>query len=177
MVEQATIARPYAEALFSVAKAGNVAAWSDLLSEMAYVATYPDILAFASNPLVTSQQVVETFLATLKSPMTAEAKNFVQTLVENHRLASLPEIAAQFHALKNAAEGSADADIVSAYPLTDVQLKELLVVLEKRFGTKLNPTVTVDSDLIGGVCVTVGDEVFDTSVRAKLKELQAALAA
>lgn len=177
MAELATIARPYAEALFRVAKAGNIAAWSDLVSEMAYVATYPDIKAFATNPLVSGQQITETFLAILKSPVNEEAKNFVAVLVENDRLTLLPEIAAQFQVLKNAAEGSADAEIVSAFALTDAQLKDLVAVLEKRFGRKLNPTVAVDSELIGGVRVTVEDEVFDTSVRAKLQQLEAVLAA
>jgi len=89
----------------------------------------------------------------------------------------LPEIAAQFHALKNAQEGAADAYIASAFALSDVQLKDLVATLEKKFGRKLTPTVTVDEALIGGVRVVVGDEVFDTSVRAKLQQLHVALAA
>jgi len=98
-------------------------------------------------------------------------------LVQNDRLTLLPEIATQFHALKNAQEGAADAEIVSAFELSSAQLTELVATLEKKFGRKLNPSVTVDSGLIGGVRVVVGDEVFDTSVRAKLQQLHVALAA
>lgn len=176
MAELATIARPYAEALFRVAKSGNLAAWTDLVSEMASVAAHPDVRAFANNPKLSDQQVVDTFLSLLKTAVTAEAKNFVAMLVENGRLTLLPEIGEQFHALKNAAEGAADADIASAFALTDTQLKDLVATLEKKFGRKLNPTVRVDDSLIGGVKVAVGDEVLDTSVRAKLQKMHTALA-
>ena len=176
MAELATIARPYAEALFRVAKSGNLAAWSDLVSEMAAVAALPDVKSFASNPKLSDQQVAETFLSLLKSNVTAEAKNFVAMLAENGRLTLLPEIGTQFHALKNASEGAADAEITSAFELTDAQVKDLVATLEKKFGRKLNPTVKVDNALIGGVRVAVGDEVLDTSVRAKLQNMYTALA-
>lgn len=176
MAELATIARPYAEALFRVAKTGNVAAWTDLVSEMAAVAALPDVKSFASNPKLSDKQVAETFLSLLKSNVTPEANNFVAMLVENGRLTLLPEIGEQFHALKNAAEGAADAEIASAFELTDAQVKDLVATLEKKFGRKLNPTVKVDNSLIGGVRVTVGDEVLDTSVRAKLQKMYVALA-
>ena len=79
--------------------------------------------------------------------------------------------------LKNAQEGAADADIVSAFEMSRAQVAELVATLEKKFGRKLNPTVTVDPSLIGGVRVVVGDEVLDTSVRAKLQQMHVALAA
>ncbi|HZW13646.1 MAG TPA: F0F1 ATP synthase subunit delta [Noviherbaspirillum sp.] len=176
MAELATIARPYAEALFRVAKSGNLAAWSDLVSEMAAVAALPDVKSFASNPKLSDKQVSETFLSLLKSNVSPEAKNFVGMLVENGRLTLLPEIGNQFHALKNAAEGAADAEITSAFEMTDAQVKDLVATLEKKFGRKLNPTVKVDNSLIGGVRVAVGDEVLDTSVRAKLQKMYVALA-
>jgi F-type H+-transporting ATPase subunit delta len=176
MAELATIARPYAEALFRVAKAGNLAAWSDLVTEMAQVAAVPDVKALADNPKVSDKQIVDTFLSVLKSPVNPEAKNFVAMLVENGRLTLLPEIGAQFQALKNAQEGAADAQIYSAFQISDAQVKDLVATLEKRFGRKLHPSVEVDPSLIGGVRVVIGDEVLDTSVRAKLQQMQVALA-
>lgn len=176
MAELATIARPYAEALFRVAKSGNLAAWSDLVSEMAAVAALPDVKSFAANPKISDQQVIDTFLSLLKSNVTPEAKNFVAAVVENGRLSLLPEIGRQFHELKNSSEGAADVEITSAYEMTDAQVKDLLATLEKKFGRKLNPTVKVDNSLIGGVRVAVGDEVLDTSVRAKLQKMYVALA-
>jgi F-type H+-transporting ATPase subunit delta len=78
---------------------------------------------------------------------------------------------------KNAFEGSADAHIVTAYAMNDAQLQELVTALEKKLGKKLKPEVSVDESLIGGFCVTVGDEVLDMSVRAKLARMQSALTA
>ena len=177
MAELATVARPYAEALFRVAKAGNLPAWSELVSEMAHVAAHPDVQALARNPNVTDKMIADTFLALLKSPLTDEAKNFVNMLVENGRVSLLPEIGMQFHVLKNAQEGAADAEITSAFEMNDIQVKQLIATLEKKFGRKLNPSVHVDASLIGGVRVVVGDEVLDTSVRAKLQQMHVALAA
>src|SRR6201999_2104178 len=96
-------------------------------------------------------------------------------LVDNHRLTLMPEIATQFEALKNAREGAADATIVSAFPLEGAQLNDLVANLERRFQRKLKPAVEVDPSLIGGVRVTVGDEVLDASVRARLASMQTAL--
>jgi F-type H+-transporting ATPase subunit delta len=177
MAELATIARPYAEALFRVAQAGDLAAWSGPISEMAQIAANPDFQELANNPKISEQQVVDALLALLKSPVGAEAKNFITMLVENGRLDLLPEIAAQFQALKNAHEGAADARISSAFALSESQVKDLVAALEKKFGRKLNPSVAVDDTLIGGVRVVVGDEVLDTSVRAKLQQMHVALTA
>jgi F-type H+-transporting ATPase subunit delta len=176
MAELATIARPYAEALFRVAKAGNLALWSGLVSEMAQVAAVPEVKALASNPKVSDQQVADVFFSALKSPVGDEARNFIHMLLDNGRLTLLPEISAQFHVLKNAMEGAADAEIASAFALSEAQVKDLVATLEKKFGRKLNPSVTVDGSLIGGVRVVVGDEVLDTSVRAKLQQMHVALA-
>lgn len=177
MAELATIARPYAEALFRVAKAADLNSWSELVSEMSQVAANPDVYALAHNPKISDDVISSAFISALKSPVGAEAKNFINMLVQNDRLTLLPEIATQFHALKNAQEGAADAEIVSAFELSSAQLTELVATLEKKFGRKLNPTVAVDSALIGGVRVVVGDEVLDTSVRAKLQQMQVALTA
>ena len=177
MAELATIARPYAEALFRVAKSGNLSAWSDLVAEMAQVAAHPDVLDLAHNPKVTAKQTAATFLSVLKSPVTDEATNFINTLTDYGRLTSLPEIAAQFQALKNAEAGAADAKITSAFEMTAEQLSDLTSTLEKKFGRKLYPTVTVDASLIGGVHIVVGDQVLDTSVRAKLQRMHVALTA
>jgi len=175
MAELATVARPYAEALFRVAQSGDMAAWSAATFELGQIGANPDVQAFAANPKVTAAQLADTIASLVKSPLNAEAKNFIAMLAENGRVNLLPEIAAQFAALKNAHEGAADATIFSAFEISGDQLAQLVATLEKKFGRKLNPTVTVDPSLIGGVRVVVGDEVLDTSVRAKLQQMQVAL--
>jgi len=177
MAEIATIARPYAEALFRVAKSTNLSAWAELVGEMAQAAENADVIAVVQNPKIPTATVVDAFLAVLKSPVNQEAKNFINTLASYHRLLVLPEIAAQFFTLKNAHEGAADAVISSAFALTETQVSTLCQTLEAKFGRKLNPSVSVDTSLIGGVRVVVGDEVLDTSVRAKLQQMQIVLSA
>jgi len=177
MAELATVARPYAEALFRVAQSGDMAAWSAIVSELAQVGANADVQAFASNPNVKLAELADTIASLVKSPLNAEAKNFIAMLAENGRINLLPEIGAQFAVLKNAQQGAADAQVFSAFDMPAGQLNELVAILEKKFGRKLNPTVTVDPSLIGGVRVVVGDEVLDTSVRAKLQRMHVALAA
>jgi F-type H+-transporting ATPase subunit delta len=177
MAEIATVARPYAEALFRIAKQGNLAAWSELVSELAQVAAHPDVQAFAVNPNVSDDDIVGVLTSLVKSPLTPEARNFLKVLAENGRIALLPEIAAQFEELKNADAGAADAAIFSAFEMESAQVGPLVATLEKKFGRKLNPTLTVDPTLIGGVRVVVGDEVLDTSVRGKLQQMLVALSA
>jgi len=179
MAELSTVARPYAEALFGAARAdqAGLAAWADLVSEMAQVAAHPDVRNALSDPRVMEAQRVDVFTSLIKSDLPQAARNFITLLVENDRLLLLPEIAAQFEAQKNRHEGVAQAEIVSAFALDDAQVQDLLAGLQKTFGLKLKARVTVDPSLIGGVRVTVGDKVLDTSVQAQLAQMRDKLAA
>lgn len=177
MAELSTVARPYAEALFSVARQGDLVAWSSLVSELASVAAHPSVMAVIADPKLSSDQVYALFTGVVKAPLPTEAQNFLRTLVENDRLQLLPEVGRQFAHLKNLRDGVADAEIVSAFALADAQLADLVAALEKKFGVKLRPQVIVDASLIGGVRVTVGDETLDTSVRARLDAMRSVLTA
>lgn len=176
MAELATIARPYAEALFKAARADlNAAAvW---VEELAVIAGDAGLQQFAGNPKVTTAQVFDLVSSVAKTALPEQAKNFLRTLIENGRLAALPEIAAQFRVLKNSQAGSSDAVVYSAFPVDGAALTEVSAVLEKRFGRKLNVKVALDADLIGGVRVVVGDEVLDASVKARLEQMKVALTA
>ena len=109
-------------------------------------------------------QVFDLVASVAKSALPEQAKNFLRTVVENGRLSVLPEIAAQFRALKNAQSGSSDAVVYSAFPIDGNALQEVSAMLEKRFGRKLNASVELQPELIGGIRVVVGDEVLDTYV-------------
>jgi F-type H+-transporting ATPase subunit delta len=176
MAELATIARPYAEALFKASQADldGTAGW---LEPLAAVAGDPQLLQLAGNPNVRAQQLVDVITAVLKQPLPAPAMNFLRTVIENERLIALPEIASQFRALKNARTGTSDAMVYSAFPLDAGALGAVAPALEKRFGRKLNFTVLEDPSLIGGIRVVVGDEVLDTSVKARLEQMKVALTA
>lgn len=177
MAELATIARPYAEAAFKAANGQDAKAWGDQLAALAQVAADPQLRQFADNPKVTSSQVFDVITGVAKQQPAAGVANLLRTVIENGRLAALPEIAAQFHTLANASSGVSDATVYSAFAIDDAQLKDVVVALEKRFGRKLAATVQVDQSLIGGIRVVVGDEVLDTSVKARLERMKVALTA
>ncbi len=176
MAELATIARPYAEALFKASKADlqNTSNWLD---EIAAVAGNAQAQSFADNPKATVQQVYDLVTSVAKSNLPETGKNFLRTVIENGRLAVLPEIATQFRALKNAAGGVSDAVVYSAFAIEGAVLAELSALLEKKFGRKLHVKVELEPGLIGGIRVVVGDEVFDTSVKARLDQMKVALTA
>jgi F-type H+-transporting ATPase subunit delta len=179
MAELATIARPYAEALFEAA-GSDAAALNAPLHALAAIAADPALRQFADNPKVPAQQVQDLVagVANVAGPgLDPRLANLLAAIVENGRLAALPEIAAQYQARVNGQSGIADATVFSAFPLADDQLASVLATLEKRFGRKLNPTVQLQPELIGGIRVVVGDEVLDTSVKARLEQMKMALTA
>ncbi|PXW94577.1 ATP synthase F1 subcomplex delta subunit [Sphaerotilus hippei] len=177
MAELATIARPYAEALYQVARQHDVASWGQQIEALAQVAVNAEMRQFADNPKVSAEQVYEVVTASARLPLDAGVQNFVRAVIDNGRLSALPEVAAQFHQLVNASAGVADAEVFSAYPIDDAQLSEVVATLEKRFGRKLTASVTIEPELIGGIRVVVGDEVLDTSIRARLDRMKVALSA
>ncbi len=177
MAELSTIARPYAEALFSVAKGADAANVQVELNAVASVAGNNDVQDLVKNPNVSREQVLAVVTAAVKDPLSSTVTNFLATVVQNGRMALLPSIAAQFASLKNASEGASDAHITSAFELTSAQLADLTASLQKKFGLALKPTVSVDASLIGGVRVNVGDQVLDTSVQAQLERMRVALMA
>ncbi|QID16348.1 F0F1 ATP synthase subunit delta [Nitrogeniibacter mangrovi] len=175
MAENVTIARPYAEAAFKQADgAGALGPWSEALDKLAAVAADPQMQTLIHDPKLGEDKLAELFIGVV-GDLDESQKNFVRILVENERLQVLPEIRDLFVERKNEREGTLDADIVSAFELDDATLNTLTQELEARFKAKLNVSVSVDPDLIGGVTVTVGDDVIDASVRGKLANMAAAL--
>jgi F-type H+-transporting ATPase subunit delta len=176
MAELATIARPYAEALFQSSK-GDLNGAAQWLDALANVAGNTQLLQFADNPKVANQQVFDVVSDVARVQLPPAAQNFLRMVIQNGRLAALPEIARQFREMRNAQSGASDAVVHSAFPISAEQLGVVAQALEKRFGRKLNLTVQEDPSLIGGVRVVVGDEVLDTSVKARLEQMKVALTA
>jgi len=176
MAEIATIARPYAEALFK-AQATDLAGAATWIDELAAIAQNAQLLEFADSPKVSDAQLFDLLSGVVKTTLPQAGQNFLRLVIENRRLAAVPEIALQFRALKNAQSGTADATVFSAFPIDAAALADLSTTLEKSFARKLNLRVEIDVSLLGGIRVVVGDEVLDTSVKARLEQMKAALTA
>jgi F-type H+-transporting ATPase subunit delta len=176
MAETLTIARPYAEAVFSLAKdKDRLQEWARMLDFLSLVSANEQMQNLIADPNLSEEEIANTFIAIGGEELDGDARNFLQLLAHNDRLTLLPEIAELFGELKAEAEGVVEANIASAYPLTDEQLHGLVARLEKKFRHKIDPRVRTDRDLIGGVKVEIGDEIWDASVKGKLENMAVAL--
>ncbi len=178
MAEPSTVARPYAEAVFRLADAGgSLAKWLEMLGGLAAVAADPRVRSAIGDPALSDAKVAGLFISILSGQLDGDAENLVRILAENGRLELLPEIRAQFEALKNEREGVVEAEVFSAFALSDAQVADLVQRLEKKTGRKVKARLQLDAELIGGVKVVIGDKVIDGSARAQLGALENALKA
>jgi F-type H+-transporting ATPase subunit delta len=176
MAELVTIARPYAEAVFRLAKDGNAfAEWSRMLQAAGAVAQDPQMAALIVDPNVKASDVARVFLSVCDKALSDAGKNFAKLLIENDRLSVLPQIAHLYEDLRREHQNELEATIFSAHPLTDAQTRDLVSGLEKRFGRKVKATTQVDESLIGGARIVVGDVVIDGSVSGQLQKMASAL--
>ena len=176
MAETTTIARPYAEAVYKLAfKKQSLVAWSDTLRYLAAVANDERISALDGNPSVSTKQFSDLFISICNDKLNDESRNFVLLMIENGRVGILPQVSESFELLKAQHDGVLDAKIVSAFAMNDGQLSKLMASLERKFKRKIEATVSIDPELIGGVKVEIGDEILDTSVRGKLEAMAIAL--
>lgn len=175
MAEKITIARPYAQAVFEIARErGTMPGWSKTLELLAVVVSDPRMEQLLGNPHVSSDQLVA-LIADVCGEQLGEARSLVQVLAENRRLGLLPELRAHYEAMRAEAERTVHAEVVSAFPLTDAQKAGIEASLKKRLGREVQLTCATDETLIGGAVIRAGDLVIDGSVAAHVSRLAGAL--
>jgi F-type H+-transporting ATPase subunit delta len=175
MAEMRTIARPYAEAAFGIAAQEKALAhWSESLANLSRLACAPEMTEIIGNPAVSPAKLVELMASAVPS-ITKSERELLAVIVENERLFALPEVSALFEELRNQAENTLFAQVTSAFPMSEAQVADLITLLEQKHGKKVKASVAVDPELIGGVSIAIGDEVFDASVRGKLARMATAL--
>ena len=183
MADNNTVARPYAQAIFEVAEdAGELAEWSESLSIAGQLLGDRELVEYLANPELTNKGRLE-FLSGLFEKGgsdkfaggDAKGTNLLKLLIENDRVAVLPEISVHFDALKAAVENSVDAVVTSAVALSEKQLDDVAASLRKRTGRDVRITTEIDETLIGGAVIRAGDVVIDGSLRARLEGLATAL--
>jgi F-type H+-transporting ATPase subunit delta len=176
MSELATLARPYAVALFKRAKETDTTlVWSENLAFLSMVLSNEDILVLIDNPKINRQQLSICLLDICQGQIDAESENFLKLLVHNKRLALVSTITKLYEAYKADYEGYVDVDVETAYEFSEDTKIKFSESLEKTLGKKIHMNVSVDKSLIGGVLVRAGDRVIDRSIRCQLQHMQKTL--
>lgn len=174
-----TLARPYAKALFAEAKeTDQLASWYTILNGLAKIIQNKSIIPIINNPNISYEETKDFFLELLSEidPETTDIlkerlENFLQLLVNEKRLIALPNIALLYCKLLNDYQGVTEAEIISAFSLSNHQRKQVKKKLEKRFNAKVKLKVTIDESLIGGAIIRAGNWVMDGSIRRKITRL------
>jgi F-type H+-transporting ATPase subunit delta len=166
------IAKPYAKAAFEFANEKNLLQeWSNLLQVFSQLVKEDSVISIISSPAISQSEVVDV----LKDQLSTEFFNFIALLAENKKLAIIPEIAEQFEAIKNIHNNSKVASVTLAYAADKDLLASLKASLEKRFNCSISMNVKVDSAIVGGAIIEVGDTVIDNSVSGRLDKLKSIL--
>jgi len=172
MAEAITIARPYANAVFSIAnEKGELKAWSELLAVLSQCVEDDDIASMIASPSVTDEQVIELLANITGETVRDEARHFLMLLSENNRLSLLSDIAVIYEELRAEAEQVMTADVSAAKALTPEQEANISAALKKRTGRDVTLNVEVDDSLLGGAIIRAGDLIIDGSALGKLNRL------
>ena len=179
MAELSTIARPYAVAAYKLGREQKaLGKWSEMLGFAAAVASDAQIKAYIQDPKVVSEDLLATFLKVCGDKLNENGQNLIKVLVEYGRLSILPEIYSAFEALKAQDEGTLTAEIIiAASKISAAETKDFVKRLEAKFGKKIEASVSVDPEIIGGIKIVVGDTVIDASVKGQLQNLAYTLTA
>ena len=172
MAEKSTIARPYAQAAFSMAESqNNLKNWSDMLQLVAAVVSDDAMRELIGNPNIENDKVIEIIISICGDGLDQYGQNFVRILAENERLDVTSEIADLYEAKRAEAERTIEAVVTSAFPLSEAQQAQLVAALKKRLGRDVALVTKTDENIVGGAIVRAGDLVIDASVTGQLEQL------
>jgi len=178
MAERTTTARPYAKAIFALARKGSaLGATAASLKRAAEVVADPRVHALLGSPHVTAPQLAEFVIGVTGAGLDEYGRNFIALLAQNRRLGFLPEIAALFEQMKADVENAVDVEVISAAQLSSEQEGRYVAALQKKLGRSVRLHTKVDSSLIGGAVLRAGDLVIDGSIKGRLERLAVELTA
>ena len=172
MAEKITLARPYAKAIFELASKDNaIDSWMEKLDLLSQVSSVDEVLDVIKNPEISLDDTVSMFTAICKDMLDDESVNLLRLAGENGRLDLFPEIAQEYEKLKAQAQGTLEAEVISAYTVNAAQKKLITETLLKRFNKEVTITTIIDKSLIGGIVIRAGDLVIDGSVSTQIKKI------
>lgn len=176
MAEKTTVARPYARAVFEVARdAGAFGSWSRFLQRAAAVVSDPRVKDLIGNPMVTRGDLAELLIEVVGDDAGEPGANFLRLVAENGRAAWIPEIASEFEALRADAENVVDVTVTSAVPLDEEQQGHFATSMRSKLGREVRLHCDTDASLLGGAIIRAGDLVIDGSLLGRLQRLAGAV--
>lgn len=176
MAERITIARPYAQAIFELAKEqGELSRWSEMLALAATVAANDEMANVVDNPNLDAEKIGELFVDICGDGLNETGKNLIKVLAENDRLLFLPEICSLYEEARATEEGTVTAEVISAGELSEAQRTSIIAALKTRLEREVSLDCRVDPSLLGGAIIRAGDVVIDGSVSGKLAKLGSTL--
>ncbi|MCK4952046.1 MAG: F0F1 ATP synthase subunit delta [Gammaproteobacteria bacterium] len=176
MAELITVARPYAQAIFTRAKeTGKLQNWSATLQYAAEVSQVPAMQELIKGVQLEMNQLADLFIEICGNQLDQEGCNMIRVLAENRRLSLLPEIAAVYEIYRAEEESTLEAEIISAFTVADAQRDRIAAALTSKLGRTVNLTCKTDKSLLGGAVIRAGDMVIDGSVKRKLDKLASAM--
>jgi F-type H+-transporting ATPase subunit delta len=177
MSELTTAARPYARAVFELARdSKSFDIWSERLQLLSAVVTDSTVVKLLDSPKMTFQEKAQLIEKVSSDYLDDKGQNFVRVLAENDRLILLKDIYKLYEQYRAESEGSIEASVVSAIELNEEQTQALVKALSKRLERKVKIVNTTDSSLIAGAIIRAGDLVIDGSVKGKLQNLTQTIA-
>ena len=178
MADASSVARPYAKALFDLARSqAKLAEWSAALQAAAAVLADANAKRALATPKFDDESraaLVADIAGAVRGGellKTPEGKNLLTILAENDRLTALPEIAAQFDALKADAENKVNVTVTAATAIDGALAEQIKKALQQKLKRTVELTLQVDASLIGGAVIQADDMVIDGSVRTRLQRL------
>ncbi|MCL4131698.1 UNVERIFIED_CONTAM: hypothetical protein GTU68_042510 [Idotea baltica] len=176
MADNASIARPYAKAVFDLAQETNsFSEWSTALVQLAAISNDEDFSTLVNDPRIEDSRIADLLVDLGKESLPEGGANLVTLLVKNGRVGALADIEEQFNELVAKAQSSINAQVTTAMALTEDQKSSLASALEARLGLKVKLEETVDTNLVGGAIVKAGDLVIDGSAKGRIEKLTTAL--
>src|SRR5690349_322957 len=176
MAEPSTLARPYAKAVFELARdEGKLAEWSALLSGLAGAVRDKQVAAAIGHPAVGRGQLADILVQVMGGKVSEHAKNLLRLLSEYDRLKLAPLLVEQYEALRAEHERRVDVEIVSAAPVDAAQQKALVDAIRKKLDRDVKVEWKTDPSLIAGAQIRAGDTVIDGSISGELARMRQAL--
>ena len=173
MAELATLARPYANAVFEVAKQEDrLDLWSRSLAVLVRTLQEPEIQPLIASPIHSPAKKAIALTDILGDRLSESVRRLVHVLAENRRLELLPEIQEGFEAKLEEEQRTLTVEITTAVDLTDEEKKQFTDTLQQRFQRDISLATLVDSTVLGGALIRAGDTVLDGTVRGKLEKLR-----